>query len=80
MLDEIILADKEKPLLNSTNMAAMTKDAHHLYFVERVVEIIITAVARESQLRGGLEAVGLHLLERSGGMPCAKCLKLRSLK
>ena len=24
MLDEIILADKEKPLLNSTNMAAMT--------------------------------------------------------
>ena len=32
MLDEIILADKEKPLLNSTNIKAITKDAHLLYF------------------------------------------------
>ena len=32
MLDEIILADKVKSLLNSTNMAAMTYDALHLLY------------------------------------------------
>ena len=29
MLDEIIFGDKEKSLLNSTDMATMMKDAHH---------------------------------------------------